>query len=239
VIDIFGQALEDYYEHLKKFGVADNFENIITWTNISDEDELPLSYLFRTYLEMPWIEQKALELCKGSILDVGCGAGSHSLWLQNQGYDVKGIDISTGAVSVAQKRGVKNVEKTSIIDVNQKFDTILMLMNGTGIFQTYDQVVKYLKHLRSILKPNGQILIDSSDISYMYDEDDFEGLKDKRYFGELDYFIKYKEDHEYPMTWLYLDFETLNQFCSDLSLNCEKIQEGEHFDYLARISKIV
>ncbi|MBC3844811.1 methyltransferase domain-containing protein [Winogradskyella echinorum] len=222
--DIFGKALLDYQS-------GNYSEDIITWTNISDKDELPLPYLFRDYFEMPKIEQKALQLTKGTILDVGCGAGSHSLYLQQKGFKVKAIDSSKGAIEVAKQRGVLNTELKPLLEETQSFDTILLLMNGTGIFEELAQVSNYLKHLKSLLNPNGQILIDSSDISYMYDE-----YYSERYFGELNYFISYKGEQEAPMKWLYIDFETLNTACQTVGLKCEKVMDGEHFDYLARIS---
>ncbi|MBV7270420.1 class I SAM-dependent methyltransferase [Winogradskyella luteola] len=228
--DVFGKALLDYYHE-------NHFEDIVTWTNISDKDILPLLYLFRSFSEMPKLEKEALRLCKGTILDVGCGSGSHSLWLQNKGFNVKAIDRSRGAIEVAQQRGVLNTELKSLLDETDTFDTILLLMNGTGIFQEVSQVSKYLRHLKSLLRPNGQILMDSSDISYMY-SDGFEAeiKSESRYYGELDYYISYKGEEEVPMKWLYLDFETLKTACLTLGLRCEKVLDGKHFDYLARLS---
>ena len=228
--DIFGKALLDYQ--------TGNFtENLITATNISDEDELPLAYLFRDFDDMPNLEQKALEVSKGNILDVGCGAGSHTLYLQNKGFSVKAIDISRRAVEVCKLRGINKAEQKSILKETETFDTILLLMNGTGIFQELKQTQKYLKHLKSLLKPNGQILIDSSDIKYMYEDDDGGFWMDlnAEYYGELDYYLSYKGETEKPMKWLYLDFETLSQECKKAGLTCEKIMDGEHFDYLARL----
>ncbi len=228
--DLFGKALLDYYN--------DNYtEDIITSTNISDDDELPLPYLFRDYKNMTKIEQKALQLAKGSVLDVGCGTGSHSLYLQKKGITVKGIDISQGAVEVSHKRGVKQVKQIHLLEETEQFDTILLLMNGTGIFQEVNQVGTYLKHLKSLLKPNGQILIDSSDIKYMYEDDDG-GLwinTNAEYYGELDYYLSYKGEEEAPMKWLYLDFNTLQIACGSVGLKCKKILDGEHFDYLAQL----
>ncbi|WP_411767731.1 class I SAM-dependent methyltransferase [Winogradskyella sp. A3E31] len=222
--DLFGKALLDYHN-------GNYTEDLITSTNISDDDELPLPYLFRDYTEMPKLEQKALQLSKGKILDVGSGSGSHSLWLQNKGLDVKAIDTSKGAVSVAKSRGVLNVEKLSLLEEKERFDSILILMNGTGIFQELSQVSKYLKHIKSLLNPNGQLLIDSSDISYMYDD-----YYSEHYFGELDYYLSYKGEQEEPMKWLYLDFDTLKSACITNGLHCEKVMAGEHYDYLSRIS---
>ncbi len=101
--DIFGKALLDYQN-------GNYSEDLITWTNISEEDELPLPYLFRDYSEMPKLEQKALQLARGNVLDVGCGAGNHSLWLQEKGFNIKAIDNSKGAIEVCKKRGILNPE---------------------------------------------------------------------------------------------------------------------------------
>lgn len=228
--DLFGNALRDYHNN--------NYtEDLITSTNISEDDVLPLPYLFRSFSKMPKLEQKALELSKGHVLDVGCGSGSHSLYLQKNGLKVKAIDISEGAVEVSKKRGLKDVELKGLLDETETFDTILLLMNGTGIFQELSQVSKYLEHLKSLLKPNGQILIDSSDIQYMYEDEDG-GLwidTNANYYGELDYFVKYKGEDELAMKWLYLDFERLDLASKSVGLICKKIMDGDHFDYLAQL----
>ncbi|WP_323789486.1 class I SAM-dependent methyltransferase [Psychroserpens sp.] len=229
--DLFGKALRDY--HYNNYT-----EDLITSTNISGNDVLPIPYLFRSFSEMPKLEQKALQLAKGSILDVGCGSGSHSLYLQEKGLPIKAIDISEGAVEVAKQRGLKHVELKALLDETETFDSILLLMNGTGIFQELSQISMYLKHLKSLLNSNGQILIDSSDIQYMYEDEDG-GLwidTNASYYGELDYFLSYKGEDEFPMKWLYLDFERLQLACEAIGLTCEKIMDGEHFDYLAKIT---
>lgn len=229
--DLLGKALVDYQS-------GHYTEDLITWTNISDEDELPLPYLFRGFSKMPKLEQEALQLAKGEILDVGCGAGNHALWLQSKGFCVKGIDNSKGAVDVCKKRGLNDVEWKPLLEETETFDTILLLMNGTGIFQEVSLVSKYLRHLKSLLNPNGQILIDSSDISYMYEDEDGGMWLDlnNSYPGELDYYLSYKGEIEEPMKWLYLDFDSLKTACLTVGLNCEKIADGVHFDYLAKLT---
>ena len=228
--DLFGKALLDYQN-------GNYTEDIITSTSISDEDDLPLPYLFRSFKEMPKLEQKALKLAKGRVLDVGCGAGSHSLYLQEKGFRVKAIDISKKAIEVAKLRGVLHAEVKPILDETETFDTILLLMNGTGIFQELVQVSRYLSHLKSLLIGNGQILIDSSDIKYMYEDDDGGFWMDahSNYYGELDYFLSYKGEEEDAMKWLYLDFEKLQMACESVGLKCELVLNGTHFDYLARL----
>jgi SAM-dependent methyltransferase len=231
--DLFGKAILD-------FQTKNSPENIITETSISEEDEMSVDYLFRSYAEMPLLEQKALELAKGKILDVGCGAGSHGLYLQNErNLDVTSIDISANAIQACQLRGLKNTRVQDVLDIeNETFDTITLLMNGTGIFGTIKNTPKFLQKLKSLLKENGQILIDSSDIIYMFDEDEDGGkwLPSNGYYGELEFNITYKGEKEKSFPWLYLDYNTLQNAAHDNGLKCELILEGEHYDYLAKLS---
>lgn len=231
--DLFGKAILD-------FQTKNSPENIITETTISEEDEMSVDYLFRSYAEMPLLEQKALELAKGKILDVGCGAGSHGLYLQNErNLDVTSIDISANAIQACQLRGLKNTRVQDVLDIeNETFDTITLLMNGTGIFGTIKNTPKFLQKLKSLLKENGQILIDSSDIIYMFDKDQDGGkwLPSNGYYGELEFNITYKGEKEKSFPWLYLDYNTLQNAAHDNGLKCELILEGEHYDYLAKLS---
>ncbi|MBL0736707.1 class I SAM-dependent methyltransferase [Flavobacterium sp. GN10] len=232
--DLFGKAIFDFY-------TKNSPEDIITETSISEEDEMSVEYLFRTYNEMPKIEQKALQLAKGKTLDVGCGAGSHALSLQNErNLEVTAIDISEKAVETCLLRGIKNAKVENILDFEgEKFDTILLLMNGTGIFGQLKNCNKYLSKLKSLLNPGGQILIDSSDIIYMFDEDEDGGKwipSENDYYGELVFNISYKGEKEEPFDWLYLDYNTLQNAAIANDFNCELILEGEHYDYLAKLS---
>lgn len=230
--DIIGVALLDFYN-------GNYSEDIFTETNISEEDELPLPYLFRDFKEMPEIEKQALKSSKGKTLDVGSGAGSHSLYLQEKGFDVMAIDTSKGAIEVCKLRGVKNAKNINFLKLeNEKFDTILLLMNGTGIFQNLENTSKYLQYLIALLNPNGQILIDSSDLQYMYDPTEEGGIMvpADRYYGELEFIMRYKDLVSEAFEWLYLDEKTFENICSLNNLNFEVIARGDNFDYLARIT---
>jgi SAM-dependent methyltransferase len=231
--DLFGKAIFD-------FQTNNSPENLITETSISDKDEMSVAYLFRSFDEMPKIEQLALHLCKGKILDVGSGAGSHSLYLQNyQKQEVVAIDISENAIATCRLRGLKNAFVQDVFQLeNQKFDTILLLMNGTGIAGKLSKLEDFLKHLKSLLHRDGQILIDSSDLIYMFDDDEKQALlnqKDIQYYGEVEFNLSYKNQNEAPFDWLYVDFEMLKNVASSVGLSCEKIIDGENFDYLAKI----
>src|SRR5690606_3560280 len=158
-----GNALKDYFS-------GKHTENITVISSIAEDDELSLPYLFREEKDLPEIEKKALALCYGKILDVGAGSGTHSVILRNRKFDVLSIDTSKGAVEVMKQRGLKakNIDLLSL--KNEQFDTILLLMNGVGIAQKLKKLTAFLLHLKNLLTPNGQILMDSSDIKYLFTE---------------------------------------------------------------------
>lgn len=231
--DLMGQAIWDFYHHKST-------EDLLTETSISEIDELPVEYLFRGFEEMNLVEKKALELSTGNVLDIGAGAGSHSLHLQNEkNLDVLALDISPKSIEVCGLRGVKKTLCSDILGYSGKtFDTILLLMNGTGVFQSLDKIDLYLEKLHSLLNEDGQILIDSTDILYMYDRDEDGGVMvpADRYYGEVDYFVHYKLDTEKPIKWLYLDFETFKRAAENNGFKIEKIVQDEDA-FLARLSK--
>lgn len=212
-------------------------QQLITWTSLTEEDPVPLAYFFRNYQDMPAIEQKALALSKGKVLDIGCGSGSHSLYLQNEkGLSVCAVDSSSGAAQIAKERGVNQVFHQSILDFKEgSFDTLLLLMNGLGVAKDFQGVLPLLIHLKSLLAPGGQILLDSSDLIYLFEEEDQDDWRNAAtYYGELDFGIGFKgETEEFP--WLYLDFEHLSQAAELAGFNCEKILDGPNYDYLARL----
>ncbi len=231
--DLMGQAVWDYFHD-------ENPEDLQTETSISELDELPVEYLFRDFEEMNKIEQKALKLSQGNVLDIGAGAGSHSLYLQNEmNLDVTALDISPKSIEVCQLRGIKKAVAQNMLEYSDEiFDTILLLMNGTGIFQSLNVIDVYLKKLHSLLNKSGQILIDSTDILYMFDQDEDGGvyIPADGYYGELDYTVHYKGDSEDPIKWLYLDFNTLKNAAENNGFKIEKVLQDED-SYLAKLTK--
>ena len=230
--DLMGKAIWDFYHQ-------NDPEDLQTETSISELDELPVEYLFRDFEEMNTIEQKALKLSKGKVLDVGSGAGSHSLYLQNEiNLEVTALDISPKSIEVCKLRGIKNAQVGNILEFsNEKFDTILLLMNGTGIFQSLNVIDIYLQKIKFLLNKNGQVLIDGTDILYMFDQDEDGGvlIPANGYYGELDYIVHYKGESEEPIKWLYLDFETLKNAAENNGFKIEKVLQEED-SYLAKLS---
>ncbi len=227
--DVIGTALLDYYN--KRCS-----SEIVVKSSIAEDDIISIPYLFRVLPKLPKVEKKALELCSGKVLDVGAGSGCHSLILKNNGQDVIAIDTSEGAVEVMQKRGL-NVLHIDFYDVNDKFDTLLFMMNGIGIARTLDGLETFLTKAKSLLIPGGQILLDSSDIMYMFKEDDGSIWMDlnKSYYGEVVYQMEYKGLATPKFNWLFVDYQTLEDAAKEVGLYCKKIIDGEHHDYLARL----
>ncbi len=236
--DVLGIALRDHFK-------GKTSEQLITYMKLNGydewiEDELPLQYLFREYSDMPFIEQRALDLCRGKVLDVGCGAGSHALYLQNKEVDVTGLDQSKGAIAVCRLRGLQNRVLKQLDDYRgTKFDTLLLLMNGIGLAGRMEQLDQFFQKLKTLLAPGGQVLIDSSDIIYMYEEDEDGGFlvpDNDIYYGEVIFKMEYKGQESAPFHWLYLDFKSLQKAAGDNGFSCELVSYGEHYDYLARLS---
>lgn len=220
-------------------------------SSMFEEDEMPVKHLFRDFEDMPKLEQKALMLAKGKVLDVGAGAGCHAIALQEQGLNVKAIDISPLSCEAMRLRGVKDVECINLFDehlsdgsshqgdvhVDSGFDTILLLMNGTGIAGKIANLPTLFQRLKALLNPGGQILIDSSDLKYIYENEDgsFDINLAGAYYGEVDYQMIYKKVKGEPFDWLYVDYPLLQSIAESCGQHCELVEKGEHYDYLAKI----
>lgn len=228
--DPMGAAIADYYKN----GRAGKLR---VFSSQFDEDEIPVSQLFRTYDEMPALEQEALQLAGGTILDCGAGSGCHALALQDMGKEVQAIDISPLSVKVMQQRGVKQAYCVNLFDENylQKFDTILMLMNGSGIIGKLENMRAFFSKMKQHLNPGGCIYMDSSDLRYLFEDEDGSFLMDLAadYYGEIDYRMQYKQVKGDVFDWLYVDFQTLAYYATENGFKAELVKEGEHYDYLA------
>lgn len=208
-------------------------------SSMFEEDEMPVTHLFRSVPKMPLLEQKALQLAKGRVLDIGAGSGCHTLALQEKGFTVKAIDISPLSCETMKLRGVKDAECINLFDdhLGTGFDTILLLMNGTGIAGKIEHLPALFQRLKALLNPSGQILIDSSDLKYIYENEDgsFDINLNGAYYGEVDYQMIYKDVKGDRFDWLYVDFPLLKSIAETCGLHGELVAEGEHYDYLARI----
>ncbi|WP_419175368.1 class I SAM-dependent methyltransferase [Desulfosediminicola sp.] len=194
--------------------------------------------MFRDYEQMDELEKKALSLCKGKVLDVGAGSGSHSLFLQQHGLAVDAIDISPGAVEVMQRRGVKNVAHTDLYSIEKgEYQTLLFLMNGLGLCGTLEGLRTMLCHAATIITEGGQIIADSTDLSSLYAEVDEEfRFEDDVYYGETEFVMRFGSIVSEPFPWLYVDFATLLEVAEGCGLGCEKLLFLDDNRYLVRLS---
>ena len=228
--DPMGYAIADYFSKGKA-------GRLRVFSSQFEEDEIPVDQLFRIFDEMPVLEQKALELAQGKILDCGAGSGCHALALQDMGKDVEAIDISPRSVEVMQKRGIQHAYCVNLFDDNflHRYDTILMLMNGSGIIGKLENMGAFFSKMKQLLNPGGCIYMDSSDLRYLFEDEDGSFLVDLAggYYGEIDFQMQYKQVKGEPFDWLYVDFQTLSYYAQENGFKAELVQEGEHYDYLA------
>ena len=228
--DPIGAAILDYAATKKP-------NDIIVGSDICEDDIIPIEVLFRKYDEMPELEQIAIENAKGKVLDVGAGTGVHSLEIQDRGNDVFPIDVSEGAVNYMKKVGL-NPRKIDFFELkNEKYDTILMMMNGIGIAGKLSNLEHTLQHAKSLLNEGGKILCDSSDIKYLYEDEDGSLWVDLNsdYYGNFRFQMKYKQEKGPWFDWLYVDFENLYSAAKNVGLKAKRIFEGDDH-YLAEIT---
>lgn len=233
--DPMGAAIADFYKN----GVAGRLR---VFSSLFDEDEIPVEHLFREEDGMGSLELKALELSKGRILDVGAGAGCHALALQDRGLGVTAIDVSPLSVEVMTKSGVEDARLVNFYDevaLSEKFDTILMLMNGSGIIGKVANVSQFFARIDQLLAESGQVLMDSSDLIYLFEDEDGGVDIDLAgdYYGEVDFMMQYKNIKGETFDWLYIDFETLAFHAAENGFEAELVMQGEHYDYLARLTR--
>lgn len=229
-----GAAIADYFKN----GMAGRLR---VFSSMFDEDEIPVAHLFREEDEMNEIEITALNTSKGRVLDVGAGTGCHSLALQDRGLDVTAIDVSPLSVEVMQKSGVTDARLLNFYNdtLDTKFDTILLLMNGSGIIGKIDNMSRFFRRVDQILTDAGQVLMDSSDLIYLFEDE--EGTANinlaGEYYGEVDFCMQYKNIKGDYFDWLYIDFDTLSYHADNNGFKAELIKQGEHYDYLARLTR--
>ena len=188
---------------------------------------------------MPELELQALNLVKGSVLDIGAGAGVHALELMDRGHQVKAIDTSEGAVKHLKALGINSLQIDFFNLKEKKFDTLLLLMNGIGIAGKLSNLEKTLNHAKTLLNPGGKILCDSSDIKYLYEDEDGSLWIDlnTEYYGNFRFQMHYKGEKGDWFDWLYVDFDNLFKSAKNTGFKASKVFEMDDH-YLAELTLI-
>jgi SAM-dependent methyltransferase len=226
--DILGQAIYDFYLNEKpgKLWIHNQY---------GAKEEMPLHVYFRGEAEIPLLEKIALDNCKGKVLDIGAGAGSHALILQRKGVEVTALDVSAKAAEVMRLRGVERIEVLDIFEYEEKcFDILLLMMNGVGLVGSVQRLRTFLKRAKELLKDEGRLIFDSSDVAYVYNGRLPEG---ENYYGEIMYQYEYKKQKTEWFSWLYIDQHLLTELAEDEGWKTEVLCIDEFDQYLATLTR--
>ncbi|MCG8615428.1 MAG: methyltransferase domain-containing protein [Desulfobacterales bacterium] len=227
--DPLGAMLTDYMD-----GRTDAFVRVDS--TLLEMSEMTGDIMFRNQADMNDLETTALSLCRGRTLDVGAGSGCHSLALQAAGFDVTAMDISPGCIDVMERRGVEKRLLKSLFSLKEdRFNTLLMLMNGIGICGTIEGLNFFFQHIRGILTHGGQVLADSTDLTAIYTNLALIPGEEETYYGETEFTMTYGDIRGEPFEWLYIDYATLAFYAEFHGWRCEQVLKRPDGKFLARI----
>lgn len=229
------QQFSPFVESLMDYVECDTSHPLILHNSYGEPEEMSVEVFFREQDDLSDIEKMALHSCRGEILDLGAGAGALSLILQDMGKSVTALESDIGCAQLMQALGVESVIHEDFRKYQGQHDTVLAMMNGLGLAGTLDAVPKFLKKCMSLLKPEGQLIFDSSDISYLYAGEAEDKAFD--YYGEVRYRYEYKDETGDWFDWVYVDQDTLFSICKQLNLNFEVLHTDEYQQYLGRITR--
>lgn len=198
-------------------------------------EKMPIDYFFRNEAEFPLVEQYALSLCQGPVLDVGAGTGVHAYYLEENGVSVTTLEVSAAGVRIQRERGLSSVVHTDYdAYAGYGYATVLLLMNGIGVVGSLAALPGFLKQAGHWLAPSGQLLFDSSDVAYLYEDQE---LPTNRYYGEVRYRYEYRGQRGAWFPWLYVDFATLATVAQIEGWRAQLIFQNDHDHYLVRMTK--
>jgi len=197
---------------------------------------MPVKTYFRDSDDMPELEWNALQHCKGKVLDIGAGAGSHSLLLQRMGMDVTALDISPLNAAVMKGRGVKKIIRRDFFSLQPRkdpYDTLLLLMNGIGLVGTLDGLHLFLQKAQTLLRPGGALVFDSSDVAYLYHD---RPPKKGPYYGEINYQYEYRRQRTDWFKWLFVDKRTLRRIAGREGWKMQLLFLDKFDQYLVKLT---
>ena len=224
--DCHGQAILDYYNGERK-------EPLILHNSYGEPEEMPVEVFFREPIDFTDLENQGISECRGKILDIGAGAGAMSLLLQGLEFNVTAIENSPGCIETMKALGVQQVIDEDYTVHNGRYDTLFMSMNGIGIIGKLAQLGSFMQIAKKLLNPDGQVVLDSSDIQYLY--------KDKlkmpdHYHGEVSYCYEYKGQKGEWFDWVYIGSDILEKEANILGLKFELLDKTNTDQFLGRIT---
>jgi hypothetical protein len=172
------------------------------WIHITyrPKEEMPVAAYFRNYNDMPALEHEALQLCYGKILDIGywCGCRQSCIVAATTRQRHHGAGNFCTGLAVMKQSGTQIIIHQDVFSYSgEQFDTLLLQMNGMGLTGTLSRLRIFLQHTSKLLKPGDQLIFDSSDVAYVYNNH-FPDLK--KYYGEIVYKYQYKRKKRIGLT---------------------------------------
>ena len=238
--DAFGHLLIDYQNGEQNVGIVERVDGYI----LADDIEL-LAY-FAEYHQWAEHQKLAMEYVTGRVLDIGCGAGRHSLYLQKQGHDVLGTDISPLAIQLCKQRGIKNVSLVPITQLNSKlgvFNTIIMMGHNFGLVGSYKRAQWLLRRFASMTTDDGKIIAETMD---PYQTEDSAHLAYHQYNrergrmgGQLRLRMRYKQYANPWFDYLFASKSELEDILVDTSWTIERYIDSDKPTYVAILKKRV
>lgn len=232
--DPMGLAIQRYY-------LRQGNAPIQVYSDAAEPEVIMPAYLFRSFEQMPRPEQLALQMAKGAVLDIGAGAGVHSLWLVEQGYTVTALDQADGAFQVLQQLPLHQAIQADIFQwrPRQSFDTILLLMNGIGLSGNLEGLQALLSRLYPMLSRGGSLWLDSTDLRPLLGPALTDPPIDEAgtYYGTITYQLEYADTLGMPFEWLFVDWPTLRAYAEEQGFHTKCPYYGTDFHYLAQLQK--
>lgn len=234
-------AMEPYGQALRDCFAGDTAAAVMVRRDDGYVDDLPLTIFFRRESDFSLIERTTIDRCRGYVLDIGAGAGCHSLALQDRGMRVQAIDICRDAVTVMRQRGVREVRQIDVFDLDAGgFDTLLLLMHGIGVVEDLAGLDRFLQHARHLITVDGRIVVDSLDVRYT-DEPQHRAYQQAKqqagfYRGEVRMQFEYRGAIGPFFGWLHIDPETLGNHAAAMGWHCEILHREADGDYLAQLT---
>lgn len=227
-----GVALLDYHH-------GDAAAEIVVMSDLWEDEPTPVAAYYRPDEQaVPALERKALELCRGRVLDLGAGAGRHALELQRAGHEVVAVDPLPEAVEIMRDRGVGDARLGDLSAVaGERFDTVLMLMHGVGVVGDLHGLGRLLEELPTLLNPGGRLVCDSADLAAVLGDESPEVLEDllspDTYLGEVEFGLRYKS-HEGPRyPWIFVDPQTLGIIAGAAGFDATIVAHGERGSFVS------
>jgi SAM-dependent methyltransferase len=236
--DAFGRLLLDYL-------AGDTGQLILELDDGRAGPALPADVFFAENHAWPAQEQQVFEFVHGRVLDVGCGAGRHSIEAQRRGLDVVAIDISPGAVEVCRRREVRDVRLLPLAAIDAglgTFDTVLMMCGNFGLVGAAADAVLALRTLHGMTTPSARIVLDSVDPYQDKDPADLayqeRNRARERLPGQVTIRLRYRDSATPWFELLNVSARELNDLAAEAGWHLAHLVEGEPSEYYAVLEKI-